>query len=65
MGKRRWGETCLIVFAIFVLLGIFSSNAAAEMESSFHGFFESSFVLRDTTGIQNGFFDQTEGVQQR
>ncbi|MBU3947746.1 MAG: hypothetical protein KJ826_05945 [Proteobacteria bacterium] len=65
MSKRRWGEAGLFVFAIVVLMGIFSSNAAAEMDTSFHGFFESSFVLRDTTGIQNGFFDQTEGVQQR
>lgn len=65
MSKRRWGEAVLCVFVALIMVGSFSSNAAAEMSASFHGFFESGFVLRDTTGIQNGFFDQTEGVQQR
>ena len=65
MRKRRWGETGLYVLAVLLMFGVLSSNAGAAMTSSFHGFFESNFVLRDTTGIQNGFFDQAEGVQQR
>ncbi|MBU1055864.1 MAG: hypothetical protein KKC46_18855 [Proteobacteria bacterium] len=65
MSKRRWGEAVLCMFVVLIMVGSFSSNAAAQMSTGFHGFFESSFVLRDTTGIQNGFFDQAEGVQQR
>lgn len=65
MRKRRWGEAGLFVFAIAAILGIFSSSAVAEMTSSFHGTFESNLVVRDTNGIQYGFFDEAYGVQQR
>ncbi|MFH2044661.1 MAG: DUF1302 family protein [Pseudomonadota bacterium] len=57
--KRRF----LYFVAIASILLMFSAEVMAE--TSFHGYFESNFVLRDTTGIQNGFFDQVEGVQQR
>ncbi len=65
MRKRKWGGVGYFVLAILAMLGIFSSNAVAEMSTEFHGFFESSFVLRDANGLQYGFFDEAYGVQQR
>lgn len=49
--------------AMAAILLMFTAEVMAE--STFHGYFESNFVLRDTTGIQNGFFEEAEGVQQR
>ncbi len=65
MRKRRWGRAAFCVFVILVMFGVLSSNAAAEMTTSFHGNFESNFILRDKDGIQYGFFDEAYGVQQR
>ncbi|MBU1053175.1 MAG: hypothetical protein KKC46_05010 [Proteobacteria bacterium] len=57
--KRRY----FYFIAIASILLMFSAEVMAE--TTFHGYFESNFVLRDTTGIQNGFFEEAEGVQQR
>ncbi len=65
MKKRKLGEVIFCFVVMLAMSGIFSSNAAAEMNSSFHGYFESSFYLRDADGIQYGFFDEAYGVQQR
>lgn len=65
MKKKKWGEVFFYFIVMLVMSGIFSSNAAAAMKTSFHGYFESSFYLRDADGIQNGFFDEAYGVQQR
>lgn len=61
MQRRRGIIYVLTIAAIFVMFAV-EVNA---FDSSFHGYFESNFVLRDTTGIQNGFFEEAEGVQQR
>ncbi len=65
MRRRRWGETGLFVFVFLMVFGVICSNTAAEMTSSFHGTFESNFILRDADGLQHGFFDEAYGVQQR
>ncbi|MBU1052523.1 MAG: hypothetical protein KKC46_01700 [Proteobacteria bacterium] len=65
MRKRILFETCLCMFVIMIMLAIFSANATAKMTTSFHGYIESNFVLRDADGIQYGFFDEAYGVQQR
>ncbi|MBA3037098.1 MAG: hypothetical protein FP814_11475 [Desulfobacterium sp.] len=61
MQRRRGIIYVLTIAAIFVMFAV-EVNA---FESTFHGYFESNFVLRDTTGLQYGFMDQVEGVQQR
>ncbi|MBU1053920.1 MAG: hypothetical protein KKC46_08840 [Proteobacteria bacterium] len=67
--KRRIRRKGLLyVFAITAILGLFTPEIRAGVGSTvttFHGYLESSYVLRDTTGIQNGFFEEAEGVQQR
>ncbi|MFH2044243.1 MAG: DUF1302 family protein [Pseudomonadota bacterium] len=65
MRKRRWGESGLCVLITLSMLVIFSPIAVAQMTSSFHGFLESSLVMRDVDGMQYGFFDEAYGVQQR
>ncbi len=65
MRRKRCVKAGFFVVVILAILGIFFSNAAAEMTSSFHGYFESNFILRDADGLQHGFFDEAYGVQQR
>ncbi len=65
MSMKKWGGVGYFVFAILVMFGFFSSNADAEMTTSFHGLFESNLVIRDINGMQYGFFDEAYGVQQR
>lgn len=65
MSRRRWGKTVLCLLFVTAISGFFSSKAVAEMTSSFHGTFESNIVVRDTNGMQYGFFDEAYGIQQR
>ncbi len=64
-GKRRW----LCVFVIAAMFGLFAAEVWAEGEEgasvAFHGYFESNMVMRDQNGIQYGFMDHLNGVQQR
>ncbi|MBU1055443.1 MAG: hypothetical protein KKC46_16715 [Proteobacteria bacterium] len=65
MRKRRWGETGLCFLVALAILAFFSPIAVAQVTSSFHGYLESNFVVRDVNGMQYGFFDEAYGVQQR
>ncbi|MFH2046544.1 MAG: DUF1302 family protein [Pseudomonadota bacterium] len=65
MSRRRWGKTVLCLLFVIAISGIVSTKAVAEMTSSFHGTFESNIVVRDTDGMQYGFFDEAYGIQQR
>ncbi|MDX9786243.1 MAG: hypothetical protein RBT11_05695 [Desulfobacterales bacterium] len=58
----------VVVAAFAVSLFLFQMGNAAlarisGFDTEFHGHLQSSFTLRDTTGMQYGFLDQTEGVQ--
>lgn len=71
--RRRNGR--LYIFVIAAMLGLFAAEVRAEGEGdasearattvSFHGYLEANVVLRDENGIQNGFLDHLNGVQQR
>ncbi len=61
---RRREFFCVLAIA-FVFVMFFAEAKAGDMDVTFHGYFESNFVLRDQNGIQNGFMDHANGVQQR
>ena len=66
MRRKRW----IPVLVVAVVLGMFSSGARAQEEAKgwevrFHGFVESNMTLRDQNGIQNGFMDHLDVIQQR
>ena len=71
MAKQRRGRRWLYVLVILALVGVFSSGAKAQEEAAkgwaveFHGFVESNVVVRDQNGIQNGFMDHLDAIQQR
>ena len=49
---------------VTVCLGVLVwSTAGFAFQNDFHGYLESRFVLRDTNGFQDGFMDDSEGVQ--
>lgn len=56
-------KNCFII-AVSVCLGILAwSSASFAFQSDFHGYAESRAIWRDTSGFQNGFMDDMEGVQ--
>lgn len=74
MMKRKRGRGWLYVFAMAVILGMFATAALAGDEEdtvnaaptvAFHGYLETNIVLRDENGVQYGFLDHLNGVQQR
>ncbi|MBA3035020.1 MAG: hypothetical protein FP814_00850, partial [Desulfobacterium sp.] len=68
---RRGRKHLLHLFVILaLLLMLFIEAVAADNDwhkprTDFHGYVESSLVLRDTNGFQYGFMDQVEAVQQK
>ena len=69
--KRRNG-IWVVVLAIVVGCGMFLPQAWAvsgkigdKVTIDFHGYLESNVVVRDTDGLDTGFFNDTEVIQQR
>jgi len=61
MQRRRGIIYVLTIAAIFVM---FAAEVKAA-DTTFHGYIESNLVMRDQNGIQYGFLDHLNGVQQR
>jgi len=63
--RKEW----LYVLVIAAMLGLFAAEVLAENGGNatvgFHGYFESNLVMRDQNGVQYGFLDHLNGVQQR
>jgi hypothetical protein len=63
----RW----VLLGVITTMFGMLPSEAKAveasykQLSVAFHGYVESNWILRDTTGWQDEFMYPTEGVQQR
>ncbi|MFH2044675.1 MAG: DUF1302 family protein [Pseudomonadota bacterium] len=59
--KSKW----LYIFVVAAMMGLLATGVSAESAVGFHGYFESNMVMRDQNGIQYGFLDHLNGVQQR
>ena len=64
-GFKSW----LLVLAVVVMCGSFSTEVTAYgekgFEVEFHGYFESNLIVRDIDGFNDGFLDRAELIQQR
>ena len=64
--RKKENKVWLYVFVISVMLVMLAADLkAAETNVEFHGYLESNIVLRDENGIQYGFLDHLNAVQQR
>ena len=54
--------TFLFMGLMAMASGIFTETSFA-LTTDFHGYLESRYVIRDTSGFQHGFMDDTESVQ--
>ena len=69
--RQGVGKVWLCSLVVAAMLGVFSSGVKAEeteakgWEVTFHGFAESNVVIRDQNGIQDGFMDHLDAIQQR